>query len=281
MASKGNRGYTHQQLSTPLGRNNAEMGLTHTILLEGSASADANRRFQSGLILSGETVPVKSGSSLGYQYNTSTDRLAVYIGTTSTVKAKNNLGEELTIDASTFMNGTLVRIDDSPWKEFNGYYVITLTTISTGDIILNLERAGWVGEADIAANQPKANKDDADFDGDGDGGYLTVIPFSNAYCVDILGIDGLADTVTAVGGSATVAFNKFEANNIAGISIRDVANTHFSIGTKIYADFTDIQPGTGVICAVYCQAPPSLDFSPERRLVGAGGKGEYGSHRQR
>lgn len=280
MASKGNRGYTHQQLSTPLGRNNAEMGLTYTVFVEGSATANPNRRFQSGLILSGETVPVKSGSSLGYQYSTVTDRLSVYIGTTAAVKAKNNLGEELTIDANTFMSGTLVRIDDSPWKEFNGFYVVSATTIASTDITLQLERAGWVGEADIAANQP-GSKDDADFDGDGDGGYLTIIPFSNAYCVDILGIDGLGDTTTAVGGSATVAFEKFEANNIAGTPIKSAGNTHFSIGSRIYADFTDIQPGTGVICAVYCQAPPSLDFSPERRLVGAGGKGDYSSHRQR
>lgn len=280
MASKGNRGYTHQQLSTPLGRNNAEMGLTHTILVEGAASATPNRRFQSGLILNGETVPVKSGSSLGYQYSTTTDRLSVYIGRTSNVKAKNNLGEELTIDANTFMGGTVVRIDDSPWKEYNGYYTLIITTISSTDITLQLQRAGWVGDADITANQP-GSKDDADFDGDGDGGYLTIIPFSNAYCVDILGIDGLGDTTTAVGGSATVAFEKFEANNIAGTPIKSVVNTHFSIGSRVYADFTDIQPGTGVVCAVYCQAPPSLDFSPERRLVGAGGKGDYGSHRQR
>ena len=260
MANIGNRGFTFSPLSTPQARNAAEMGLTETIILKGASGANATRRFRSGLILSGETVPIKSDTAKGFRYDATQDTLYVYIGL------------ELTIDANTFLFGTVVRIDESKFAEYNGEYRLAGATIASNQIELGLKKAEWKGEADITANQP-SSRYDAAFDGDGDGGYLTVVPFSNAYCVEILGVDGLGDTVTAVGDSATIGFDTFHANNMAG-AYRVVANMELAVGTRLLGDITDVQPGTDVIVALYCQHKADMRFSPERVLTGAGGKGD-------
>ena len=272
MANIGNRGFTFSSLSTPQARNAAEMGLTETIILKGAATTNNVCRFRSGLILNGETVPIKSDTAKGFRYDSSGDTLYVYIGLDTSVKAKNSTGELLTIDGNTFLFGTVVRINESPWPEYNGEYRLSAMTISSNQIEMGLKRAEWNGEADITANQP-SSRYDADFDGDGDGGYLTVVPFSNAYCVEILGVDGLGDTVTAVGDSATIGFDTFHANNLAG-AFRVVSNMEFAVGTRLLGDITDVRPGTDVIVALYCQHKADMRFSPERVLSGSGGKGD-------
>jgi hypothetical protein len=254
-----------------LGRDEATnrmlTGGTQTIILRGNTSGEKD--FEAGKVLKDETVPVDMDGTNGWVYDSSNDYYKVKIGTTSTVKTVNMYGEEATFAAHCFLKGAKVVVNSNTFPEYSGTYSLVEAAVVSTNCFLYLAPDSprhVFGDADLGVELPDitATANDNKIN-------VTVLPFSPAFCVEMLGVDGVdAGTDDARTTPAT-----FRMNNIAGT--REVS-IDYPDGQVVYGEITHFTPQAvnTHYAILYCQATPSLEFSPynkQGKILAAGAKG--------
>ena len=257
-----------------LGRDEATnrvlTGATQTIILRGSSSDNGENLFEAGKVLKNETMSVDMDGTNGWVYDTSNDYYKVKIGTTGFVKTVNMYGEEATFAASCFLKGSKVVVNSNTFPNYSGTYTLVDTAVVSTNCFLYLAPDSprhVFGDADLGVELPDitATANDNKIN-------VTVLPFAPAFCVEMLGVDGVdAGTDAARTTPAT-----FRMNNVAGT--REVA-IDYPDGQVVYGEITHFEPQAvnTHYAILYCQAAPSLEFSPYNKQRGTIAAGERGA----
>ncbi len=254
-----------------LGRDEATnrmlTGGTQTIILRGNTAGEKD--FEAGKVLKDETISVDCYNSIGWVYDSSNDYYKVKFVTTAFVKTVNMYGEEATFAANCFLKGTKVVVNSNTFPEYAGTYTLVEAAVATTNCFLYLAADSprhLFGDADLGAELPDitATANDNKIN-------VTVLPFSPAFCVEMLGVDGVdAGTDAARTTPAT-----FRMNNVAGTREQPI---DYPDGQVVYGEITHFTPqaDNAHYAILYCQAAPSLEFSPynkQRKILAAGAKG--------
>lgn len=226
--------------------NLAETGQTTTIVL------GQNEVFEAGKILTGQTVAVKAGASLGFEVSSNT----LIVDLPDSMTTTNAEGEAVALATTSFLPGTLVQITNASNDANNGIFALESTFVSGADNHLVLTRSSFLSEAGTALRPGITDQ------GTSVTGNVTVIPFSNAYCVEFLG--NVTQVTTAVAARTTPI--KFRMNNVVGAAAA-LTTVDFAPNTKIYGDIPLLQMENTAshYAIVYCQSAPDLMFSPLKR----------------
>ena len=255
---QSNGGNSSKFLGRDANTNRMLTGATQTIVLRGNTDGEA--AFQAGLVLAGETILHSAASGSGFKYNTSNDYYELRIGRDDAVFAVNMYGESVTITAATFLKGTKVVLSSATFPQVDGTYSLVGTDVSTNIITLQIapDSPNFVfGDADLS-------REIADITGDSTDGKInvTVLPFAPAFAVEMLGVDN----VDAGTDAARMTPAKFRMSNVAGTNIQPV---DYPDGQVVYGEITHFTPPADNTnyAILYCQAKPSLEFSPYNNLA--------------
>ena len=237
-------------------------GGTQTVILRGNTAGEKD--FEAGLVLKNETVAMIPDDTRGWVYDTSNDYYKVKIGTTnvSPLKLVNMYGEEATYSANCLLKGTKVLVDSEAFPQYSGSYTLVQAAIeNTNDCVLYLSAdapGNLFGDADLGAELA----DTVHRTNDVDKIFVTVLPFAPAFCVEMLGVDGVdAGTDDARTTPAT-----FRMNNVAGTAEQPI---DYPDGQVVYGEITHFTPQAANThyAILYCQDKPSLEFSPYNQNV--------------
>ena len=255
---QSNGGNSSKFLGRDANTNRMLTGATQTIVLRGNTDGEA--AFQAGLVLAGETILHNASSSDGFKYNTSNDYYELRIGRDDTVFAVNMYGESVTITADTFLKGTKVVLSSATFPQVDGTYSLVGTDVSGNVITLQIapDSPNFVfGDADLS-------REIADITGTSTSGKInvTVLPFAPAFAVEMLGKDDEDAGSTASRHDPV----KFRMSNAAGT---DLAAVDYPDGQVVYGEITHFTPeaDNDFYAILYCQAKPSLEFSPYNNLA--------------
>lgn len=255
---QSNGGNSSRFLGRDANTNLMLTGATQTIVLRGATTGE--KVFQAGLVLAGETVAHAAAASDGFVYNTTNDYYELKLGRDDAVYAVNMYGEQVTIDADTFLHGTKVVLSSATYPRVDGTYSLVGTSVVSNIIKLQLvpDSPNFVfGDADLGEEVPNVT-------GAASSGKInvTVLPFSPAFAVEMLGVDG----VDAGTDDARTTPVKFRMSNAAGTDLKAV---DYPDGQVVYGEITHFTPQAANThyAILYCQAKPSLEFSPYNKLA--------------
>jgi len=238
--------------------NRMMTGGTTTVILRGNTAGE--NVFEAGKVLQNETKHVDMDDTNGWVYDASNDVYKVKIGVTGNTNTVNMYGEVAQFAANCFLKGAKVVVSSLTYPQYNGTYTLADTTVATTNCFLHLAAdspGSLFGDADLSAELP-------DKVGTADDGKIsiTVLPFSPAFSVEMLGVDGV-DAGTDAARTTPV---EFRMNNAAGTREQPI---DYPDGQVVYGEITHFTPQAANThyAILYCQDKPSLDYSPYRKGV--------------